>query len=452
MPSVFSIFLRGAAWNTGAFVIGQGIRLVTNIVLTRVVTPDLFGTMTIINTITIGAELVSDLGVGQNIISSPQAENPRFYNTVFTFQAIRGALLWLVLCAAALPIATFYKLPELIWLIPISGIVNLLRGFTSPAREFLRKRLQFRELGVFEIIVSALGSATLVALVFISRTIWSLVFGVVLGTLFTVAGSYFLQAGLRLRLRIYREFAPDILHFSKWIFLSSVAYFLSTYYDRLFFAKLVPLQILGIYGIARSIADLFWMLASRLGSGVLFPYVASSLGTPRATLRRELSATRFRFIAFGALGVAALATSSDLVIRVLYDRRYHEATWLLPVLVLGSWFSILANVNESALLGLGKPSYGAISNVVKLLFLLVGLPIGFGFNGLLGATVVVALADVPKILALQIGQRRERFSFASQDATATLLMIALVIAFEATRWSFGFGTSFDTLPPLLPAR
>ena len=185
---------------------------------------------------------------------------------------------------------------------------------------------------------------------------------------------------------------------------------------------------------------------------MLFPYVASTLNTSRKALRQKLSPVRWRFIVVSAVGVAVLAVSSDLVIRLLYDRRYYEATWLLPILVLGSWFSILAVANELTLLGLGKPSYGAFSNVVKLLFLLVGLPMSFAFDGLLGATIVVAFADVPKILALQIGQRRERFSFASQDATATLVMIALVVALEATRWSFGFGTSFDTLPPLLPAR
>jgi O-antigen/teichoic acid export membrane protein len=282
--------------------------------------------------------------------------------------------------------------------------------------------------------------------------VWSLVIGGVLASVFSTCASYFLGVGLRLRFRIHREFAPEILHFGKWIFLSSLAYFLSTYCDRLFFAKAVPLSVFGVYGIARSISDLIGVLALRLGSNVLFPYVASTLNTSRETLRQRLAPVRLRFIAISALGVAVLAVGSDLLIRVLYDQRYHEATWLLPVLVLGSWFSILAVANESALLGLGKPSYGAFSNVAKLLFLFVSLPVSFAFGGLLGATIVVAVADVPKILALQLGQRRERISFARQDAAATLAMFALVIALETVRWSFGFGTSFDTLPRLLLTR
>jgi O-antigen/teichoic acid export membrane protein len=450
--SVAAVLLRGVIWNIGPFLVGQALRVVSNVVLARLLSPSLFGITTIVYTFKTGVELISDIGPGQNIVSSPNSDNPKFYNTIFTFQVLRGALLWLALSAAAPFLAEVYKIPEMLWIIPVAGIGSFIAGFTSPAREFLRKWLHFRELGIMEIAVSSATYLTLIALALISPTVWSLVIGAVLSSVFATCASYFLRAGLRLRFQIRREFAPEILHYGKWIFLTSLAYFLSTYYDRLFFAKFVPLSVLGVYGIARSIADLISGLTNRLGMNVLFPYIASTTNTSREALRRKFSPVRLRFIAVNALGLAVLAVGSDLIIRILYDRRYHDATWLLPVLVLGSWFSILANINESALLGLGKPSYGALSNVAKLLFLFVGLPMGFSFNGLLGATAVVAFADVPKILILQIGQRRERFSFARQDVAATLAMFALVITFEATRWTLGYGTSFDTLPRLIPAR
>jgi len=452
MSSVAAILLRGAIWNIGAFLFGQGLRFATNVILARLLSPGLFGVMMIVTTFKMGIELISDIGPGQNIVSSTNADNPKFYNTVFTFQAIRGGLLWLALSAATPFIAAVYKMPDLLWIIPISGAGSFIAGFTSPARDFLRKWMRFRALGILEIAVSGVSSLALIVLALISPTVWSLVIGGVLATVFSTTASYFLRAKLRLRLQIHREFAPEILHFGKWIFLSSLAYFLSSYCDRLFFARAVPIGVFGVYGIARSISDLIGILALRLGGNVLFPYVASASTTSREALRLRLASVRWRFIGVSALGVAVLATGSDLMIQVLYDRRYHEATWLLPILVVGSWFTVLAVANESALLGLGKPSYGALSNVVKLLFLFVGLPLSFAFDGLLGATIVVALADVPKILTLQIGQRRERISFARQDAIATLAMIALVIGWEGLRWSLGFGTSFDSLPPLLPAR
>jgi hypothetical protein len=55
------------------------------------------------------------------------------------------------------------------------------------------------------------------------------------------------------------------MHFGKWIFVSSMVFFLSTYIDRLYLGKVVPLELLGIYGIARSISDLTGNLVLRLG-------------------------------------------------------------------------------------------------------------------------------------------------------------------------------------------
>ena len=262
MSSVATLLLRGVMWNIGPFLLGQGLRVVSNVVLARLLSPSLFGIMTIANTFKTGIELVSDIGPGQNIVSSPNSDNPKFYNTIFALQAIRGALLWLALSATAPLIAAIYKIPGLLWIIPVVAMGSFITGFTSPARDFLRKRLRFRELGIMEIAVSSVVYLTLVALALISPTVWSLVIGGVFAAVVSTCASYFLRAGLHLRFRIHREFAREILHYGKWIFLSSIAFFLSAYYDRLFFAKTVPLSVFGVYGVARSISDLIASLTS----------------------------------------------------------------------------------------------------------------------------------------------------------------------------------------------
>jgi O-antigen/teichoic acid export membrane protein len=135
-----------------------------------------------------------------------------------------------------------------------------------------------------------------------------------------------------------------------------------------------------------------------------------------------------------------------LLIKLVYDERYHAATWILPVLILGSWFTVLSTINESALLGIGKPSYAAIANSLKLLFLVIGLSIGTSSYGLLGGVIVVTLADLCRYFPTLIGQVHERFSFGGQDLLMTLAVFSMVVLMEYVRWALGFGTSFDTLP------
>jgi O-antigen/teichoic acid export membrane protein len=306
--------------------------------------------------------------------------------------------------------------------------------------------MQIAKLVGFDLIVSLIASIVHVVLAYLSPTIWALVFGGLAASVVGMVGSYFLLPDVKQRFYISSPFAWEILHFGKWIFVSQLVYFLSTNFDRLYLAKVVPLELLGIYGIARSISELLGGLVMRLGNFVLFPFIASHSQTPRAELREQLVSIRAKFLLVAAFGLSLFAASADLAIRILYDQRYQAATWILPVLIIGSWFSIMANVNEATLLGLGKPSYAATSNSSKLILLLIGLPLSVSSSGLLGGVVVIALADMSRYVPILIGQRRESFSFGMQDLVITLTVFVLIGFWEWLRWLAGFGTSFDTLP------
>jgi len=188
------------------------------------------------------------------------------------------------------------------------------------------------------------------------------------------------------------------------------------------------------------------LLFMRLGNLVLFPFIASHSHRPRHELREQLSSLRVRVLFLIAVGFSFLVAAADLAIKLLFDARYQAASWMLPVLIIGSWFSILASLNESMLLGLGKPSYGAISNGLKFGFLLICLPLSVGTAGIAGGVMVIALSDLCRYIPVIIGQIRERLSFGMQDLLITLAMVPLICLLEWLRWKCGFGTSFDSLP------
>ena len=72
------------SWTTGSFGVIQVMRLVNNVVLARLLSPPLFGLMLIVNSIRTGVELLSDVGINQNIISNKQGHTPEFYDTAWT--------------------------------------------------------------------------------------------------------------------------------------------------------------------------------------------------------------------------------------------------------------------------------------------------------------------------------------------------------------------------------
>ena len=343
--------LNGTAWTVGGYGLGTLLRFVTNIILARLLAPDVFGTMLIVYTLKMGIEMISDVGIGQNIVYNKNAEDPEFYNTAWTLQLIRSLFLWLAFVVAAIPLAHFYQSPILAAVVPITAFSLVFTGLTSISKPLLQKRLLIARTNVYETLMALIGAVATILFAYFSPTIWALVYGGLIQAAVSMIASYFLLPDVKQKFHLSKRYSKQILHFGKWIFVSSIVFFLSMYVDRLYLGAVVPLELLGIYGIARSISDLSGNLVLRLGNVVLFPFIASHSQTPRDDLRTRLTSIRMKFLLLAAFGFAVFIATADLAIKVLYDERYQEASWILPILIAGSWFSVLAYVNESTLLG-----------------------------------------------------------------------------------------------------
>jgi O-antigen/teichoic acid export membrane protein len=328
----------------------------------------------------------------------------------------------------------------------VTGDTSVLAGFSSVHFALMQKRLQVVRINAFDTVSAVVGLAAILLFVYFSPTIWALVFGFLVGCTFSTVASYFLLPDIKHKFCLSKRYVWEILRFGKWILVSSVVFFLSTNFDRLYLAKVVSLETVGVYGIARSLSEAFSAMILRFGTNVLFPFISSHSAIPRSDLRKRLSQIRANSLLLAGLGFSVIASMADLPIKLLYDERYQAANWMLPLLIIGSWFSILASINEATLLGIGKPAYIAISNSSKFAFLLFGLPLGIKCFGLLGGIAVVVLSDLFRYFPILISQRREHFSFGIQDFFITSATFLLVGLWSLLRFALGYGHSFDTLP------
>ena len=175
----------------------------------------------------------------------------------------------------------------------------------------------------------------------------------------------------------------------------------------LFRGKVIPLKC-RVYGIAQRL-DLTGNLTLRLANTGLFPFVAAHAQAPRLKLRNDLGRLRAKFLAVVGFGFAVFVASADLVIKTLYDQRYQSAGWILPLLVMGSWFLLLPTSTRLIVLGLGKPSY-VRSIEGEMAVLAIGLPIATGHFELLGGVVaVVALVDLAGYIPILIAKGGKAF-------------------------------------------
>ncbi|BCH27654.1 oligosaccharide flippase family protein [Mesorhizobium sp. L-8-3] len=434
------LVMRGAFWTIGTYGLSVGLRFGSNIVLSRLVVPEVFGIMLVINTLRNGIELISDVGIGQNIVHNSAGEKQRFLDTAWTIQILRGAVLFSILFVAAAPLGKLYELPASA--IQFSALTLVIMGAASISIYIMQRRLQIVRLNLFDLAMDFVSVALVVGLALYSPTIWSLILANVLAAAIRTVATYMLPHA-RNWFAWQPDYARQILSFGKWIYLASLLSFLCASFDKLYLGQSIPLALLGIYGIARNVADLPGALISRLGHSLVFPMIAREQDRPRSELRRHLSPLRLKLLLACALAMGFGTAFADYAVRIVYDERYHEAGWMLPVLLIGVWGAILCSINEYALLGVGKPLYGAAGNMAKLACLVVGIPLGLHVAGLLGAIVVLALSDVCRYFLILFGQRREHVSFFLQDVMMSALMLGLLGLLTLLRLEFGLGTAFD---------
>jgi len=435
MSSLRKKAIQGTVWTIAGYGASQVLRLGSNLILTRLLLPEFFGLMALVNVFIVGLHLFSDVGLGPSIIQNKRGDDPDFLNTAWTIQVMRGVVLWLGSLLIAWPISHFYAKPELLWLIPIVGLSTLISGFDSTALLTLNRQLAVGKLAIFELMGQVISLIVMIVWAKFDPSIRALVAGTFVSALFQLLWSHRLLPHQPNRFAWDKEAAQKIFTFGKWIFFSTALTFLASQADRLILGKLISATLLGIYGIAYTFADIPRSVILALSGKVIFPTFAKLVGLPRETFRAKILKNRKLLLLPLAAGLSILVGFGDYVIYFLYKEEYHQAAWMLPIIAMGIWHTSLYSTMSPALLALGKPIYNTLGYMFTLITISIGLLVGFHSMKMPGAVIAVAVGDFPFYMVTMYGLWREKLGCLKQDLFATAVFLSLLAAVLIVRVS-----------------
>jgi len=446
MSSVKQLAVRGAVWTIASYGLSQVLRLGSNLILTRLLVPEMFGLIGLVYVFITALHLFSDLGIGTSLIQNKRGEEPDFLNTAWTLQVYRGVILWFCTLLMAWPISQLYQQPQFLWLIPVVGLGTVITGFNSTSIFTINRNMDFRKLAIYELSGQLIGIVVMIAWAWFSPTIWAILIGSFASQILQLTLSHYWNSGSPHRFILNQEVVKEIMSFGKWIFVSTALTFFAEQADRLILGKILTLDVLGIYGVALTLADIPRSVTLALSGKVMFPAITKFVEQPREILRAKILKNRQPILIAFAAGLALLVSFGDFAIKILYDDRYIQAAWMLPILALGIWPRVLCNTGiESALFAIGKIQYPAFGQFLRFLWTSIGLWVGFSTAGLPGAIVAVALNDLGFYAAISYGLCREGLNSLVQDLQATILLSVLLAAVLAARYFLGFGLPIDLL-------
>lgn len=445
MSSVKNQAVKSTIWTVVGYGGSQVLRLGSNLILTRLLIPELFGLMALVHTFIIGVALFSDIGIRPSIIRSNRWNDPLFLNTAWTLQILRGSWIWIGCLILAWPVAKFYDEPRLLWLLPVAAITAFINGFGSTSLATLNRKLEIGRITIIDFGTQILALVLTIIWAAITPTVWALIAGNLAGSLIKTVWSHRLEPETSNGFAWDKTAVQEILSFGTWIFVSTIMTFLASQADRLMLGRLFPLELLGIYTIAFTFADLPRQVVQQISQKVMFPVISKYANIERSELRIKILEKR-KLMLYGLIGlVVFLAGFGDLIIALLYDERYQQAGWMLPILAVGLWPLLLSATIDRSLYAIGNPKPVAFGNCLKFIYMIILLPLGNELFGVLGAIIVIAFNDLPNYLAVNYGLWQEKLTCFKQDIEMTVIMLGLLFLVCLGRYYLGFGLPINNL-------
>jgi len=382
----------------------NGLRLASNLILTRLLYPEAFGLMALAQVFIYALHTFSDIGINISIIQNKRGDEPEFLNTVWTLQIIRGIALWTIACLAAWPASLIYSEPTLRYLLPAAALTVLIEGFKTTREAQANRHLQLERIMLLGLACQVGGLVATATLAFLLKSVWALVVGAVIASAFRVIVFHLFLPGAPNRIRLEREAAREIIHFGAFIFLSTIASFLINMSDRAVLGAYIDMKMLGIYSIAFLVSAFPGQITNAIARNVLLPLYRLKPPAESESAQYKLFRAR-RMVSSGSIFfLAVLSFAGVWLIDILFDHRYALAG---PMVVL---FALRA-VPYNAVIGTQDVllANGDSRRYFFLTATTAALQVGLTFAGAIYYGVVGVIV-VPAIVVLLTYPLRARFT------------------------------------------
>lgn len=380
---------RSTSWILLGYGGSQGLRLASNLILTRILFPEAFGLMALISLVTVGLMLFSDVGIAPSIAQSKRGDDPDFLDTAWSIQVIRGVCLWAIATGLALPFASFYTAPELATYLPIAALTLLVTGFNPTRIETAHRHLLMGRLTILDLTSQVIGIAVMVALAWWLQSVVALVVGGVVGSISKLALTWVFLPGTANRFRWEPAAVRELVTFGKWIFLSTAFWFFASQGDRAVLGKFLTLESLGIYNIAFFLASFAMQLGTAVTGRVMIPVYRDA--------KHEVSKiAKLRFAISGVTLTLLLvmALVGPWLVGVLYDPRYALGGAIVTLLAVAQIPQVIGMSYDQAALAAGDSRRFFVVSASRAVLQITFLIAGVNLFGIVGAIVGMGIAHL----------------------------------------------------------
>ncbi|VTT36014.1 Lipopolysaccharide biosynthesis protein wzxC [Enterococcus casseliflavus] len=359
-------------WAGFAEIMSKLITPISNMVLARILTPDIFGIVATITMVNSFADIFSDAGFQKFLIQHNFSSKKNLYkstNVAFITNLLISILAWLIIFIMRDGIARSIGIEGLGNVLIISCLALPLTSFSSIQMALFRRAFEFKKLFYARIVGIITPFFVTIPLAFIYRNYWAMIIGTLTGHLLNAVVLTYLSEW-KPRLYYNFEHLKEMFSFSIWTLLESILGWLGNYGGIFVIGIFLSNYYLGLYRTSINISN---SILSIIVSATL-PVLFSSLSR-LSNSEKKFFSVYYEFqknvgIVLIPLGVG-IFLYRDLVTFVLLGSQWGEAADFLGLWSFVNVFKlILSSYCLEAFRAVGKPKISVLVQTIQVIIML----------------------------------------------------------------------------------
>jgi O-antigen/teichoic acid export membrane protein len=370
----------------GARMISRIFDLIAMLILARILEPSDFGLVAVAASVVAILDTTLEMPINQALVRLAEITEIQ-YDTAFTLSLLRGLVLTTVLVMAAVPIASAYNDPRLVFLIGALSFAPALRSLVSPRLAMFQKQMIiWRDLAI-EFTGKLAGFACSVAMALATHSYWSIAVGTVIFPAVMAIVSYVL-APYRPRLSLSEM--PIFAGFLGWMSAAQVVNALNWQCERLLLGRFKSASQLGLFSTASDITSIPFLA---IFGPIMRPLLAAfaQLRDHPERLSRSYQSAANAAVAVGLPIVVGISLVASPIVRLILGEKWLDDIFLVHWLSLSLVPALFSIPAYSLIMMFGETKTLFLRNILELG---IKFPIAtfgiwkFGFPGLIVARLI----------------------------------------------------------------
>ena len=380
---------RGTFWVFTLRIIDRLFKLVRIIILARILSPDDFGVFGIALLVLSILGSFSQTGFSQALIQK-QEDIRSYLNTAWTVRVVRAVLIAIIVFFLAKPAASFFGAPGAEYILRVIGFSIIIQSLGNIGVLYFQKELKFHKFFKYQFIGTVVDFTVAIIAVYLLKSVWALVLGLLAGTLTRCIMSYVIEPS-RPKFRFVKSQARELFGFGKWVLGSGILIFFIIQGDDIFVGGLLGATMLGFYQMAYRISNTPTTETTHVISQVSFPlYAKLQEDLPRlrnAYLKVLQLVTLISFPLAGFIIVLAPEFT-----RIFLGEQWMPIVPAMQVLALAGLLRSIITTTIPLFRATGKPKIETRWQIVRLIVIVIIIyPLTIKY-GILGTSIAIVLS------------------------------------------------------------